>query len=93
LLSISGVMVAPPAVDHSGRIFQCARNSTCYGIAPNGTVLWSLYFPPNDDGPPVWIDTSPQIVSDGVMLMLDSADILHAYIEPACQVYLPMVGK
>jgi hypothetical protein len=85
---------APSVCFIASVVLSLARGrGLCYSLAPNGMILWSLYFPPNDDGTPVWIDTSPLIVSDGVMLMLDSADILHAYIEPACQVCLPLVGK
>jgi outer membrane protein assembly factor BamB len=57
---------APAVIDIGQNVFVCALNGSCYGIAPDGTVLWEYVVYP--DG---YVLTAPYLSADGEMLLFD----------------------
>jgi len=47
----------------------------------------------SSEGIPVWIDTTPLLTEDGKMLTLDAHNYLHAYVQPARVIHLPLVQR
>lgn len=72
----------PMTVDRVGNTFLCPTNAACYGIGPDGDVLWETKFPQLDS-----IDLEPAIqpiiASDGLFYVLDTQQHLYAYADPS----------
>ncbi|MCC6191242.1 MAG: PQQ-like beta-propeller repeat protein [Anaerolineales bacterium] len=86
-------LLAPPLVDRTGNVYYCSHNGSCYGATPEGAILWEIFYPPDAEGIPVWVDTTPLLTEDGKMLILDAHDYLHAYVQPVSVIHLPVIGR
>lgn len=73
-------VIGPVVLDRFNRAFACADNSTCYGIAEDGSLLWEYVTHSNPCG---WNRTSPLLVADGVMVILDQRGVVHGIYDPA----------
>jgi outer membrane protein assembly factor BamB len=62
-------IVTPPVVDALGNVFVCADSDSCYGISTDGSLMWEYVTP--------YIRTSPLIVADGTILIMESHGTIH----------------
>jgi hypothetical protein len=90
-IPIPAMLTVPPVTDRLGRVYFC-DSSYCYGVDPNGHILWQIYLPPDDIGP-LGVYSAPLITADGVMVILDSHGYIHVYVEPSGIIYLPIVSR
>ncbi len=76
--NLNARVAAPIVIDKLNRVFTCADNGSCYGFAPDGTLLWEYVASPN-----AWNRTAPLIFSNGTILILDGTGALHCLADPA----------
>ena len=64
-------LYSPLTIDRTGRIYLCGMAGYCWGVAPDGTVLWhiTMWGWQNENGQGLrGSRTAPLIVADGKML-------------------------
>lgn len=71
---------SPPILDRAGQVYACAVSGLCYGVAPDGHILWE--YAPLFYGEINPVYASPLIASDGRMFILNSGGVIHALIDP-----------
>ncbi len=71
----------PIVTDRAGHIFVCNDNSNCYGIGPDGSILWQFEFPLVDS---ITVVGASQVllVDDGLLYIVDYQSRLYAYADP-----------
>ncbi len=92
-------LYSPLAIDRTGRVYLCGMAGYCWGVAPDGTVLWhiTMWGWQNENGQGLrGSRTAPLIVADGKMLFLDEFGMLRAYEENGAgmglrDVFLPQI--
>ncbi len=67
--------------DREGNILLCAGNSSCYGIAANGTILWE-YALPLEDSILNTPSTQAVIAADGLIYFIDLFYRVHVLADP-----------
>lgn len=82
LTGLAPFMRYPITVDRAGNAFICPENSRCYGIDPDGSILWEFEFP-LVDSIIVTGGTQPIIAADGLLYIVDYQHRLYAFADPA----------
>jgi hypothetical protein len=77
----AAIYLTPLLVDRGGNVNLCLTNSHCYGISPDGEILWDLEYPVSDS---IYInvDQSPLLTGDGLMFIHRNDSKLYAYADP-----------
>jgi Tol biopolymer transport system component len=85
LTGINSFMRYPLTLDQAGNTFVCPENSRCYGIGPDGSILWQYEFP-LVDSIPVMAGTQPVIAANGLFYVFDNHYLdqarLYAFADP-----------
>ena len=82
LTGVDPFIRSPISIDRAGNAFICPENSHCYGIGPDGNVMWEFEFP-LIDSIIVTAGVQPVIASDGLFFILDYQSRLYAFADPA----------
>lgn len=67
----------PVVLDRDGNIYGCALNGSCYSWAPDGRLRWEYVAVAGR-----WNQTTPLLVSDGLIWILDATGEIHALADP-----------
>lgn len=67
--------------DRDGNAFFCTRNSRCYGVRPDGTVMWEYEFP-LVESIIVKAEIQPFLGGDGLLYLVDNHFRLYAFADP-----------
>lgn len=90
-------VIAPIVTDKDGNIVACPNNGYCYGIAPDGTMLWEYDMGVLAEGGPLSTRTAPLLVADGLIWILDATGVIHALADPNVffdhRSYLPLMSR
>jgi outer membrane protein assembly factor BamB len=76
----------PIVIDRDNNIYTCSLNGACFGLDPDGALLWEYDF---EDW---YIHTTPYIFADGRMLILDITGKLYSLTAATEVQYLPLIN-
>ncbi len=71
----------PLLTDRNGNIFLCAYNSHCYGIGPQGDLLWDFEFPLVESIAIAGV-IQPTLLKDGLIWLMDNHGAFYALADP-----------
>lgn len=71
----------PLTTDRNGNIYLCSKNSFCYGINPQGKIMWEIELP-LVDSLILTSHTQPLLAADGLLYFVDGDTRLYAYSDP-----------
>ncbi len=71
----------PLLTDRNGNIFFCAYNSHCYGVGPQGDLLWDFEFPLVESISLAGV-IQPVLLKDGLLWLMDNHGAFYALADP-----------
>lgn len=71
----------PLLTDRNGNIFFCAYNSHCYGVGPQGDLLWNFEFPLIESIAIAGV-IQPVLLKDGILWLMDNHGAFYALADP-----------
>lgn len=70
----------PILTDNAGNVFICPENSRCYGIDPQGEIMWEFEFT-LEDSIEIVAGTQPILADNGLLYIYDNKDKLYVFAD------------
>jgi Tol biopolymer transport system component len=80
LTNAGGIFYGVISVDRAGNAFLCHTNSSCYGVNPDGELLWEYKFPMVDSI--IQYGMTQLLAADGLVYFGDNRKTLYAFGDP-----------
>lgn len=78
---IGPYLADPLLTDRSGSVYFCLQNSHCYGVGPQGNILWD-YALPVGESDTTTNGTQPVLLQDGMLWLADTTGGFYLLADP-----------